>query len=419
MSKEYFGGYEAMKLGHGSWVAGENFFDRKAEMELFLQDLRDGANLLLIAQRRMGKTSIMRECSNRIAKSHTCLHVDLEACNTPEDAIVALSRVVREDASLWKRTRHAFGDWFDRLEKIDISEFGITLRSRLSELDWREQGTELLNSLDNEEKPLILFLDEVPILINRILRGSEFTITRARIHEADTFLSWLREMRAVKKGRIQQVITGSIGLQPLLQRVDLSGLINDLKPFELAPWPTQIAADCIQELSANYNLNIPQDVAQLMADRLGCCIPHHVQMFFDHIQRHCVLRGAQTATVEAVNEVYDSTMTGIRGHAELSHMEERLKAAFGPDSHQLALDLLTETAVTKSLTSNAIEILFHEHSFDKDISRQELRNILGTLEHDGYLRRNGDSYEFQSTLLADWWSHRFNFHYVIAADRTS
>jgi ABC-type iron transport system FetAB ATPase subunit len=52
---------DKLKPAHGNWVDGDRFFDREREMELFLEKIRDRAHLLLVAQRRMGKTSLMRE----------------------------------------------------------------------------------------------------------------------------------------------------------------------------------------------------------------------------------------------------------------------------------------------------------------------------------------------------------------------
>ena len=86
-----------------------------------------------------------------------------------------------------------------------------------------------------------------------------------------------------------------------------------------------------------------------MLDRLGAYIPHHVQMFFDHVYQEARLAGVHEVTPDLVRHVYQQSMLGIRGHVELSHMEERLKMVLGPDLDLLALELLTEAAVTVPL----------------------------------------------------------------------
>ena len=44
-----------------NWVDGERFFDREGELAVLTERVRNGTHTLLTAQRRMGKTSLVRE----------------------------------------------------------------------------------------------------------------------------------------------------------------------------------------------------------------------------------------------------------------------------------------------------------------------------------------------------------------------
>jgi uncharacterized protein len=68
----------------------------------------------------------------------------------------------------------------------------VTLRSGLTEADWQAKGNRLFEIFANSEKPVVIFLDEVPILVNRLLKGDDYTITPERRARADAFMSWLR-----------------------------------------------------------------------------------------------------------------------------------------------------------------------------------------------------------------------------------
>ncbi|MCP4213132.1 MAG: ATP-binding protein [bacterium] len=50
----------------GPWVENERFWNREAEIESLIQRLNEGANILITAPRRIGKTSLIRETENRI-----------------------------------------------------------------------------------------------------------------------------------------------------------------------------------------------------------------------------------------------------------------------------------------------------------------------------------------------------------------
>jgi hypothetical protein len=54
---------------------------------------------------------------------------------------------------------------------------------------------------------------------------------------------------------------------------------------------------------------------------------------------------------------------------------------------------------------------------DDGAEPQALRDVFSVLEHDGYLRRAGDRYQFVSTLLRDWWRSRFEIHFTPVARR--
>ena len=213
------------------------------------------------------------------------------------------------------------------------------------------------------------------------------------------------------------VVTGSIGLEPLVRQAGLSATLNAFTPFHLEPWTREVARGCLQALSNGYGLFLHPAAIEAMLDHLGLFIPHRVQMFFDHVYQEARLAELQEVLPAMVNEVYERSMLGIRGHVELSHMEERLKTVLGPKLDLLALDLLTEAAVTGTLTADAARILALCHFGEE--WREPLRDVLGILEHEGYMKSRDGEYSFASNLLRDWWKARFQFAYVPAAERRS
>ena len=69
---------DRLKQACGNWVDGDRFWDRDDDIGLVTERLRDGANILLVAQRRMGKTSLMREIGRRLNDDYVVLFVDLQ-----------------------------------------------------------------------------------------------------------------------------------------------------------------------------------------------------------------------------------------------------------------------------------------------------------------------------------------------------
>ena len=405
-----------LKLGHGNWVEGEQFWDREGELSRFIELLDEGAHILLVAPRRIGKTSLMREVANRIKTRYICLQIDLQKSQQSEDAIVELSVATRNHRNLWEKTSDLFHNILcrvgDTIESLKIDDLTLTLRSGLTSGDWRAKGDRLLNILADSDQPVVIFFDEFAILVNRMLKGDDYQITPERIRDVDIFMSWLRENSIRHKGKLRIVLTGSIGIEPVLRQARLSATLNNFSPFDLPPWDSRTAIDCLEALANQYGIKLSEGVCERMVEKLGCCIPHHVQTFFDALYTECRYKNITEVTLEMVDGIYQSRMLGVRGQAQLSHFEERLKLVLGEELNSLALELLTETAVVGELTPENAIYLCRQYQFRNMKSEDALKEILEIFEHDGYLKKIGTNFKFNSHLLKDWWEARFKSFYT-------
>jgi hypothetical protein len=408
---------DKLKQAHGNWVAGDRFWDRKDEIDSFCSKIRDGAHLLLVAQRRMGKTSLMKEVAQRLSNEFECLFVDFQNASTPQDAIAELSITLHPHKSLWMKAQELFSNILNKVEKIQKDELAITLRAGLAGGNWAAKGDELLAILAEAEKPVLLLLDEVPILVNRIIKGDEYTITPERRRKAGKFMSWLRKNSLRHQGKIHIVISGSIGFEPVLRQAGLSGTINNFVPFELKPWNDETAIGCLRALAREYDVHYRDNAEEEMVRLLGCCIPHHVQMFFDHSKTYYIRKKLKELNRKDIDEVYRTEMLSTRGHTELTHYEERLKLVLGTEKMALALDMITEAAVTGCLAGEVIKKLQKEYTFDNESTSDVQKEILWILEHDGYLTMTAAGYTFVSHLLRDWWKNRYRMFFTPVFER--
>ncbi|XXY52082.1 ATP-binding protein [Sorangium sp. So ce269] len=410
----------------GNWVSGERFWNREKEIWDLKELLGEGANILIAAPRRVGKTSVMRKlCEELEQGNYRCLFLDLQRSQSGEDAIVELGVATRPHQTLWDRAKELVRDKAERLESLGTEEFKLTFREHLKQ-DWQAKGERLFDALagGDEDRPVVIFMDELPILVNRLLKGDEYTITPERRKLTDEFLSFLRAQTIKHRSKIRLVVAGSIGLEPVLRQAGLSATINTFTPFELRPWDEETAVGCLEALANNYSVVLLEGAARRMVEKLGSCIPHHVQMFFNHIYNDTKRRVQQEVSLEDVERVYKHSMLSTRGHAELSHMEERLKLVLGQRDLPLTLDLLTEAAVVGILTPGASMTLARDSAViaepgaPAEKPQDVLRRVVDLLKHDGYLVDNdAGALVFGSLLLRDWWKGRFASEYTPAAAR--
>ena len=402
---------KSLKMGQGKVVSGEWFFDRDADKRIFEQKINDGANILLVAQRRMGKTSLMAEMAKILQDKYICLFVDLQKCLNSSDMLVELSLKIQPYKNLWDKTKDIFSNVFSKVknsvEAVKYNELSVTLRSGLTHSNWADKGDQLLNVLAEAEKPVVLLLDEVALMVNNILKDENHDITAEGKIQTNEFMSWLRKNSIKHQGKISFVISGSIGLEPVLHQARLSATINNFVPLEIKAWDDDTACQCLEALANEYHIKLHDNVPHEIVKKLGSCIPHHVQMFFTYIHDLCVKRNVMECSKDDVNQIYKETMLGVRGHVELTHYEERLEMILPKNLCTLALDMLTEAAVTGHLSNEAITAFQKEYPIEgKDVVKVQ-KEIIWVLEHDGYIKGTKKGYIFVSHLLKDWWKNRY------------
>lgn len=412
-----------LKKAGSNWVDGDRFFDREAELDVLSERVRNGTHTLLTAQRRMGKTSLVRELLRRMADEgrFETVFVDLEDASSAADAVVELSVQSRRVEGAWRRIKSGFAnvlrDAGDRVDTLAVGEVRVKLRAGTDAGNWRQKGDDVLAALAESEQPVVLAIDELPILVNRMLKDDEYRINAEGRRDVDAFLSWLRRNGQDHRGRICLIVSGSVGLEPILRQAGLSAHANIFAPLELKPWDEQTALDCLAALAENCRLSLPLKARQEMCRRLRCLVPHHVQRFFDSLDEHLRLAGRRQAKLDDVSRVYEVEMLGVRGQSDLDHYESRLKLVLGPAGYRDALDLLTEAAAGDGVLRRAAVEQYRTYFQARGADPMSISDVLRVLEHDGYLVPRGDDYRFVSSLLEDWWRARHRRFFVPIAQR--
>lgn len=403
-----------MRSSTGRWVVQDDFFDRQAELELLESRVRDGNHVLLTGQRRMGKTSLAQELGRRLGSAGwEYVFTDVEAAKSAEDVIAEIAEAVHPVRPISSRLAQALSRWVrGSVEEVSAMDFRVKIRAGLDAGSWRRHGDQLLRYCAEHHKPVLLVIDELPIFLKRIERQDN------GVQRVDDFLSWLRRALLVHgDGSLVTIISGSIGLAPLVEQLGLSDRINNLDPFRLGPWSRRESIACFTSLADHYGLDFDAEVPGAVYDALGIGIPHHVQSFFARLRDFATMSNRTRVTAADVRTVYRNAMLGPSGQNDLVHYETRLKDGLDEQSFTIAMEVLAEASVTGAFSGDAERCLESLYSQIVPDTRQRITAALGVLVHDGYLEASGDGYTFPSKLLADWWLTRFHKHHVPLCDR--
>ena len=404
-----------MKSSTGRWVSGDDFFNRADELRQLEQLVRDGNHILLTGQRRMGKTSLARALGGRLRpQGWTCLFTDVEGAVSEEDAIAEMAKAVYPVQPIRKRLVGSLGRRLDRtfgkLEEVGAHEFRLKFRAVLNQGTWKRRGDDLIEFCARHDKRVLLVVDELPIFLTRLLRREQDD-GRLRI---DVFLSWLRKAFQASEGPSPVLlVSGSIGLVPLVQRLGLPDRINYLRDFRLGPWDRADSEECLLRLAGHYRLSFGKGAVGAVYDRLGIGVPQHIQSFFARLRASPEVRSTSEISVADVERVYRNEMLGPVGQGDLLHYDTRLQDALGDDlDYEIARRILGEAATQGRLSLAARSALVRAYAGSFERASERVEMIIEILVHDGYLESHGDNYRFCSRWLKDWWSLRAEGHAV-------
>jgi hypothetical protein len=234
----------------GGPARGSDFFNREQEVREILEHTRDGNHLLLLAPRRMGKTSLLYHLK-KVGGDHG-LRCAYESVADLRDENAFLGRIVRacllsgEPAAVeaFRRLqRGPFQELFtlfrETVDSITIEKFTLKLRELKPEQS-ESLAREVARALRELPGDWLLILDELPVFVLTLWRLDP-TGQRAR-----DFLTWFRELRqgGPDGHPVRWVLAGSIGLDTVTRRLRAAAAINDLRAYPLGPFSPQAADAC-------------------------------------------------------------------------------------------------------------------------------------------------------------------------------
>jgi uncharacterized protein len=397
---------DSLKPTESNTVTGAAFFDRVFDRAHVREKVENGEPLLLTGQRRMGKSSLAREIGRALTEEQgdlwSFVFVDIQACSSGEELVARLADEIQKHPDFKSKIKA----WlkpvlriFGRIEKISAGEFSVVLRESLNASNWQDIGAELLKKIASSEKRTLLVLDEFPDVIVKINRSAG----RSGVEQ---LLDWLRplvqELAANRK--ISIILSGSIGLEPVLQRLHLTTKINHFAIHRLKPWDRPTAKSCFNALANYRNISVDDRTFDYFLDQLGIYIPQHIQQCWAKLDAHLRTEQKATATRTDAEHVFNNVILRAESDTMVSHYEHRLNETLGDNYFEVAIKLLDQLCDGQPFTHSKFETVKAEHRDDID-----LHYLLGVLVHDGYLSNDETQWVFDDSLLRKWWRGRKKF----------
>ncbi|WP_293680434.1 hypothetical protein [Thiolapillus sp.] len=389
-----------MQYHVGSPVEGEDFFNRKKEINAIWRAL-DSDSLLLLAPRRVGKTSLMKHLVYLAPdKGYQASYLTVEGAADEADFMERLYRAVAENHPNIMKTfvdrvaDSPLGTWVKRVKKVGALGVSIELTAEAKK-HWPESMMVFGELLSGLETPWLLAVDELPLFILKLLRLDDSG------KRAVSFLHNLRELRQNQPG-VRWLLAGSIGLDTVTGRYNMADTINDLRLTTLGPFSVHSADDFLQALARSYGLDLHPDVRSHILSRLQWLLPYYIQLVFSEL----LDVDNRPIRVTDIDALFEALLQPANKNY-FDYWRQRLRESLGTPDDTFATTLLNMACQEPRGTRQAVlRGALGRQIRDPEQRDQRLRYLLDVLVNDGYLVENGERYQFHFPLLREYWKRR-------------
>lgn len=383
-----------MEIKTGTPVEGDDFFGREKELEYAWKRIEAGNNLIFPSPRRVGKTSFaLKLLEMAKAEGWQTVSINLEK-NTGEKAFIESFIDELKKSSTWEIVKEKGNKLFDLVKQIKPSyEYeGVKIS-----LEWQLQKEDVYKQLANlldHDKPMLIFMDEVTVLLSNIIKQEDGHANLTSL------LHWLRALRIESKSKIRWILCSSVGIENFTHTHRISNTINDVSGYYLKSFDPETSKDMLQKLGDDNGLVLHAEIQEEIVRKLSFCLPYFLQIIFEKIN--------YLHQVEQLILGVEIVETAYRALIEEDHFntwDERISKQYG-DLSSFAFVLLKHVCKEQggSKRESLVNILAAQNTEEAE---NVVSNLLYMLKNDGYLMEENRLYQFRSPLLRDFWFNRF------------
>lgn len=381
-----------MKANPGGNLAPEHVFGRDKLIEL-LWDRLETQSIVINAERRIGKTQILRKMLKEPRQGWKPIFRDLEKVHSAQEFAELVYDDIQQFLGTSEKAKNFVRKFFEENETDHVN-----LRART----WKKLLTTAVESLMKTEtsEQLVFFWDEVPYMLESI-RNSDGPQVAAEV------LDIVRSLR-VEQDKFRVIFTGSIGLHHVLGKLTAAGIPtsakNDMYPVTVTPLaPADAEALAIDLLKGEKittdNLNA---AAATIAEEVD-----YFPFYIHHVVAGLRIQGL-SASETNIKEFVAGQLVDASDPWQLAHYRTRL-ATYYPnnnDAKLVARILNVLTLTTDPAESLSVDQIMEtvSDSGATVANRDELLRLLRLMDADHYLARDNDGkYRFRFPLIRRWW----------------
>jgi hypothetical protein len=382
----------------GNPAVGKDFMNREHEIRTIMNALKKD-NILLIAPRRYGKTSVMKKIQALLKGSKgddtAVIFIDVYDVYCPEEFVIELATgafdVAKNKRSFIEKLKQFFSQQLKDLEfEFSLGELKVrfkrSLKEEIEKGGWKQEGKAVFTFIQSYFDVTIYFIiDEFSECVhNMSIKDAE---------KAEVFLKWFRSVREGGHN-LKFILGGSMSIDRVVKRVATLSTINNFRRVILNGFDKETVLCIVKKVFKEEKWEYTPGIGEKIIECIGTpSVPYFLSVFLSILQETCT-GGLDESVIE---EVYSNSLMGTNGKHYFDYYIQRLATYYEDDAAKAILKELCQTGVISK--DAAFDIFKRVTAGDYEL----FLDLVSDLENDFYLEHIGDTFMFSSKPLADWW----------------
>jgi len=389
---------QPMESNPGGDLAPVDVVGRDAFIEQLWERLKK-QSVQLNAERRIGKTQVDKKMRSMPAAGWKPVYQNLEGVKTPAE----FAELVYDEVQKHLGTKNRAFNRVQRFLEENTAKYK-DVELGLKERSWQDLINaamgDLLAARQEGQDRVVFFWDELPVMLQNILRGEH------GIEQTNTLLSFIRSL-SDSFPDLRVVLTGSIGIHHIIAQLRKARIpadpLNKFYATTLEPLSPAWGAALAHALIRGEKLKFPEINAAARA--FSESVDHFP--FYIHNVIASWKQEDRTGGAPEIRAFVQEQIVAANDPWRLTHFRDRI-ITYYPDNHenQLAHEILNTLAQDgpddHPPQPQSVEEIQNRIATNTD--RQKLQAILEKLENDHYLKRTANgAYLFRFPLIRRWW----------------
>ncbi len=367
-------------------------------------------SLRFLAERRVGKTTIITKMAAEPAEGFDVLFLEVEGIDSCDRLTELLLNRFRPLCTTAGKAKGWFDSCWEAVGGVEVA--GLIKLPEKKELDWQDSLAKVIDGIcqNRAGRLILLIFDELPYMLQKIKLVSA---AAGRSHEALTLLDLFRSLRQ-RNRNLRMIFAGSVGLHHVLRDLKQTKLasepVNNMPPVEIPPLENHDALELAKRLLDAERIRFEEDftaVVQCLVTETSC-----VPFYMERIASQLGLLGRPIAVADVQNVVLKQ-LTNDHDPWEMEHFRTRLETYYQRAVQDVNGKTISEDAIARRILDH-FAIVDTPQSIDEVwamirnqfalMDRNLIVQMLKHLAQDHYLISDTDKrYSFRFPLVKRWW----------------